>query len=79
MSKRNIEQLLADKIQPTLGGMKLVDGNVRRVARLADGGVILFAAAGVSMPSEDDQQKIVSPAPGISKASTPSGTVVDAS
>ncbi len=57
-----IGQLLAEKTQPTLGGMKLVDPKLRRVARLHDGGVIFFAGSGVSMTDEQEHEKIITPA-----------------
>ena len=78
-----IEQLLKNKVEPGLGGMSLVDGRMRLVSRLADGGVIFYAEAGVSIPHEgDDQPQYVTPAwlsirPGFPVELLPPGMVTD--
>ncbi len=55
-------QLLANKIQPTMGGLTLVDGALTTAARLPDGGVVFFAPAGVSFPRENAEPAVVKPA-----------------
>jgi hypothetical protein len=57
-----IRQLLKNKIEPTLGSMSLVDGRMRVVNRLPDGGVIFHAEAGVAIPRPDDTPTYVTPA-----------------
>ncbi len=58
-----IEQLLKDKTEPTLGGMKLVGSKSLTVAdRLADGGVIFYAPDGVSIPHAGGEPEIQTPA-----------------
>jgi hypothetical protein len=57
-----LRQLLANKIQPTMGGLTLVDGEIETVARLPDGGVVFFAPAGVSFPRENAEPQVVKPA-----------------
>lgn len=57
--------LLKEKNSPTLAGMKLLgDRSLQVVDRLADGGVILFTEAGVSLPqdSPDKDAELISPA-----------------
>jgi len=48
-----IERLLAAKQSPTLGRMTLLPGKVRVISRLEDGGALLVADAGVSVPNND--------------------------
>jgi hypothetical protein len=57
-----LQQLLANKTQPTMGGLTLVDGNVATASRLPDGGVVFFAAEGVSFARENAEPAIVKPA-----------------
>lgn len=59
-----IEALLKDRIQPTLGGKTLVDGKAFVADRFADGGVLLHAPAGVTIPSlrDDKPGAVVKPA-----------------
>jgi hypothetical protein len=57
-----IRQLLKNKIEPQLGSMTLVDGRMRVVNRLPDGGVIFHAEAGVAIPRADDTPTYVTPA-----------------
>ncbi len=61
-ARTRVRQLLANKIQPTLGGMTLIDGNLTTASRLSDGGVIFFSSAGVSFPREGAEPQIVKPA-----------------
>ena len=49
-AQARLRQLLANKIQPSLGGMTLVDGQLQTVARLDDGGVVFHAPQGVMVP-----------------------------
>ncbi len=60
--KVRIGQLLKNKIEPGLGGMSLVDGKMRLVSRLADGGAIFYSEAGVSIPRGEDQPFYATPA-----------------
>ncbi len=57
-----IRQLLQNRIQPTLGGRTLVDNKARVASRLHDGGVILYAPVGVSVPRDDGTSIVVNPA-----------------
>jgi hypothetical protein len=57
-----MQQLLRNRITPSLGGRNLIDGVARVVTRFDDGGVLLFAPAGVSTPREDKPPEIVKPA-----------------
>ena len=57
-----MHQLLQNRIQPTLGGRTLVDGNVRVIEHFNDGGVLLYAAAGVRIPRENTTPEVVKPA-----------------
>ncbi len=53
-AQARLKQLLHDRVQPTLGGMSLLgDKSLRVAARLADGGVVLYAEQGVSIPNPD--------------------------
>jgi hypothetical protein len=60
--KRRIEDLLTAKQQPTLGGLTLLPGEVRTIARSTGGASMLLADAGVSIPRGDDEPQIVAPA-----------------
>jgi hypothetical protein len=57
-----IRQLLKNRIEPSLGSMSLVDGRMRVVNRLPDGGVIFFAEAGVAIPRDEETPNYVAPA-----------------
>ena len=58
-----LEQLLQDKTGPTLGGMKLLGTRSLAVAnRLADGGVVFYAADGVSIPNPGGEAEVRTPA-----------------
>ena len=46
-----IEQLLAQRNHPTLGGMTLLPGTVQSLGRFADGGALMRATAGVEVPN----------------------------
>lgn len=62
--KARIDQLLGERVQPSLGGKTLVDGIARITDRFDDGGVLLYAQAGVTFPSEqqDKPNQVVRPA-----------------
>jgi len=62
-SRMLIGQLLKDKNHPTLSGMSL-QGNrrMRLISRLSDGGVVLYAEQGVSIPEGEDQTTTIAPA-----------------
>ena len=55
-----IRQLLRGKIAPALGGMNVIDDRLTVARRQADGTVILFAPAGVQIPTdrENDPQTV---------------------
>jgi hypothetical protein len=57
-----LQQLLSNKIQPTMGGLTMADGEIVTASRLPDGGVVFFAAGGVSFPRENADPQIVKPA-----------------
>ncbi len=57
-----LQQLLANKITPTMGGLTLAGGDVITASRLPDGGVVFFAAEGVSFPRENAEPQVVKPA-----------------
>jgi hypothetical protein len=57
-----IRQLLQNRIQPTLGGRTLVDNKGRVASRLHDGGVVIYASVGVSVPRDDGTSIVVNPA-----------------
>ena len=61
-ARMRIESLLRDRIQPTLGGRKPVDGRIEVVSRLEGGGVLLHLPAGVSIARDDGGSGIVKPA-----------------
>jgi hypothetical protein len=78
-----LAELLRDKTEPTLGGMKLLGGKSLTVAdRLADGGVIFYAPDGVSIPNpggeaETQQPAWISVRPGEPIALLPEALTVD--
>jgi hypothetical protein len=51
-----IDRLLAARESPTLGIMTLLPGPVRVLSRLEDGGVLLLAPTGISIPAADPAQ-----------------------
>ncbi|MDB5321327.1 MAG: hypothetical protein JWN40_2958, partial [Phycisphaerales bacterium] len=57
-----LRQLLKNKIEPSLGSMSLVDGRMKVVNRLPDGGIIFYAEGGVAIPRPDDTPTYVTPA-----------------
>jgi hypothetical protein len=57
-----MQELLRNRLRPTLGGMRLMAGDLQVVTRLADGGVVLYSDAGVSMPRRGESAQVVSPA-----------------
>jgi hypothetical protein len=58
-----LQRLLHDKIEPSLGGMKLLGGKTLTVAdRLMDGGVIFYAPDGVEIPDCDGNATAQTPA-----------------
>ena len=61
-AQMRMQQLLRNRIQPTLGGRSLVDGTAKVVSRFDDGGILLHTAAGVSIPKQDKPPEIVKPA-----------------
>jgi hypothetical protein len=58
-----LDQLLKDKIEPTLGGMKLIGQKSMTVAaRLGDGGSVFYIPDGVSFPVPEGEPTVESPA-----------------
>ena len=57
-----IEQLLAAKTEPTLGGMKLMPGRVKIVTRAKGGAALLHSGGGVAVLREDEQPEVIAPA-----------------
>jgi hypothetical protein len=57
-----IRQLLENRVQPTLGGRVLVEDRGRVVSRFADGGVLIYAPYGVSIPRDDGTSIVINPA-----------------
>jgi hypothetical protein len=54
-----LDQLLSGRTDPTLGGMRLVDGVVEVAQRLRDGGVVLYAPAGVEVHDSAGKPTVV--------------------
>ncbi|HZL36722.1 MAG TPA: hypothetical protein VFC78_15490, partial [Tepidisphaeraceae bacterium] len=53
-AQARMRQLLSQKVKPTLNGMSLLgDKSLKLVARLADGGTVFYAPAGVAIPNPD--------------------------
>ena len=62
-AKLMIGQLLKDKNRPTLSGMTLLGKRELTLnSRLSDGGVVLYAEQGVSIPESEDQSTTIAPA-----------------
>lgn len=59
-----LERLLSNRLTPTLGGLHLVDNAVQVAEWLGDGGLLLFAPAGVRVPlnEQTNEERIVAPA-----------------
>ena len=79
-----LRQLLRNKIEPTLGGMSLVDGRMKLISRFVDGGALFYSDSGVSIPRGEEEPQIVAPAwlslrPGRAVELLPSAIVGDLS
>ncbi len=63
-SQIRIEQLLAAKLEPTLGGMRVMPGRVRVLTRSRGGAALLHAHGGVEVPpaTDDEEPRVVAPA-----------------
>lgn len=61
-AKIRVRQLLANKVEPTVGGMTLLDGEARTAARFKDGGLLLYADGGVGVPREGRDPAFIVPA-----------------
>lgn len=61
-TQARLRELLKGKLQPTLGALRLNPGPLQTVTRHRDGGVILYAEAGVSISRGEDQPDTVVPA-----------------
>ena len=54
-----LDQLLRSKVAPALGGMMLIGDRLAVAARQADGTAVLFAPAGVQLPTEGADETVV--------------------
>ncbi len=62
-ARARVHELLRNKLTPALGGMEPVDGRLAVAYRQADGTVLFFARAGVTIPTErEDHAQTVVPA-----------------
>ncbi|HEV7301657.1 MAG TPA: HEAT repeat domain-containing protein [Tepidisphaeraceae bacterium] len=61
-ARLRIGQLLRDRAEPSLGGMTVVDGEMRVVSRDRTGGVVFYSDKGVSVPNAAGGSDVVSPA-----------------
>ena len=64
-SRIRLQELLRNRLQPTLGGRAPVDGVMQVADRFTDGGVALYLPAGVRVPDPYDArkpQRVVKPA-----------------
>jgi hypothetical protein len=62
-ARLRIQDLLANRLAPTLGGRLPIDGNMTVAARFADSGLLLHLPAGVSIPQgQNKPPQIVKPA-----------------
>jgi hypothetical protein len=61
-AQARLRQLIKSQVEPTLGGMTLLGDQLRVVARLADGGAVFYAEAGVMMPGDGDTPVFRTPA-----------------
>ena len=64
-AQARLRMLLKEKVEPTLGGMKLIgEKKLQLAARLQDGGTVFYAEQGVELPSPnpDVEPTIVAPA-----------------
>lgn len=61
-AQARLRQLLKNKVAPSLGPLTLVGDKLTAVTRHADGGVLLYAEAGVSIPTDDTTPLFRTPA-----------------
>ena len=61
-AQARLRQLLKNRVEPTIGGMSLLGDKLRMVARLADGGVVVYAEVGVASAGDNEEPVIRSPA-----------------
>jgi len=61
-AQARLRQLIKSQVEPTLGGMTLLGDQLRVAARLADGGAVFYAEAGVMMPGDGDTPVFRTPA-----------------
>jgi hypothetical protein len=61
-AQARLRQLIKSQVEPTLGGMTLLGDQLRIAARLADGGAVFYAEAGVMMPGDGDTPVFRTPA-----------------
>jgi hypothetical protein len=54
-ARARLRSLMRSQVSPTLGGMTLLGERLQPVSRHNDGGVIFFAAGGVSIPRESSE------------------------
>jgi hypothetical protein len=61
-AQARLRQLLKNRVEPTLGGMSLLGDKLRMVARLSDGGAVVYAEVGVATAGDSEEPVIRSPA-----------------
>ncbi|HTL28941.1 MAG TPA: hypothetical protein VL282_06970 [Tepidisphaeraceae bacterium] len=61
-TQARLRELLKGKLQPTLGALRLSPGPIQTVSRHRDGGVVLYAEAGVTIARGEDEPQSVVPA-----------------
>lgn len=83
-ARMRLEELLHARHSPTLGVLRPLEDDLRVIAHLRDGGVVLFSYAGVEIPRGGAEPRVVTPAwigirPGRAAALLPEALVEDAS
>jgi hypothetical protein len=61
-AQARLHELLKGKLQPTLGALRLNPGPLQTITRHRDGGIILYAEAGVTISRGDDEPEAIAPA-----------------
>jgi hypothetical protein len=61
-AQARLRHLLKSRAEPTLGGMSLLGDKLRMVARLSDGGAVVYAEVGVATAGDSEEPVIRSPA-----------------
>jgi hypothetical protein len=61
-TQARLRELLKGKLQPTLGALRLSPGPLQTITRNRDGGIVLYAEAGVTIARGDEEPESVVPA-----------------